>query len=98
MEGGRSELSQSLLGLGGEADATALGQRRVHELADGRHNGRNGLVMRGAPLLQARPEITKRSASSWLEASNSRSFTNAPMISMFTAIARSLRAPILSRI
>jgi hypothetical protein len=45
------------LDVSGEADAAACRRRRVHELADGRKHGRNGLIVRGEFFLDARLEL-----------------------------------------
>ena len=49
--------SALLAEVGGESDGSAHGSRRVHELADGREDGRNGLVVSGELLLDARLEL-----------------------------------------
>jgi hypothetical protein len=46
-----------LANLGGEADATALRDRWVHELPDSREHGDDGLVVGGELLLDARFEL-----------------------------------------
>ena len=42
---GQCGVALRLLEIGGEADAAALGRRRVHELSDGGENGGDGLIV-----------------------------------------------------
>ena len=43
--------------IGGKSDRPALGRGRVHELADRREDGGDGLIMGGELLLEARLEL-----------------------------------------
>ena len=56
-----SRLLLLLLKVGGEADAAALGRRRVHQLADGGEDGGDRLIVGGEPLLEPCFELIEAS-------------------------------------
>ena len=60
--------------IGGKANGTLLGRRRVCELTDRQENGGDRSVMSGKLLLDVRLELIEPPGSSLFEARSSRSF------------------------
>ena|SRR6266404_9123311 len=66
-----------LLDISGEADAAALGRRRVHELADRGEDGGDRRIVGGELLIEPCCELRESARQFFVRADNSRSCTKA---------------------